>query len=85
MMQMQVMSFNQHPKIHNFTQRAISSPPMLETFIVLNEKDREKAKGKVEPMAPRGKKGAAERSRKTRPFFFVKAGKCLDCPQEALF
>jgi len=24
---------------------------MLETFIVLNEKDREKAKGKVEPIA----------------------------------
>ena len=40
MMLMQV-SFSTRPKIHEFPQRAISSPPMLEMFIVLNEKDKE--------------------------------------------
>ena len=30
----------------NVTQRATSSPPMLEIFIILNEKDAEKGEGK---------------------------------------
>ena len=44
---------------------------MLETFIVLNKKDIEKAKGKVEPIAPRGKRVGRE-ERKKIPFeFFI--------------
>lgn len=44
------------PQVHNFNQKAVSAPPMLETFSVLNEKDIEKAKGKREPTVARGKK-----------------------------
>ena len=55
MMQMQVMLFNQHPKIHHSTQRAINSPPMLEIFIVRNENDAEKGQGKGEGKERRGK------------------------------
>ena len=42
---------------------------MLETFIVLNEKDIEKAKGKVERMAARGKEGRVDGKDK-HPFLF---------------
>ena len=66
------------PQVHNFIQRAVSASPMLETDIVLNEKDIEKAMGKVEPRAPRGKKGGRA-GKKNILFLFSKAGKCLSC------
>jgi len=36
-----------HPEIHNFTQRVTSLPPMLDVFIVLNEKTLRVQKAKV--------------------------------------
>ena len=50
---------------------------MLEIFIVLNEKDIEKAKEKVEPIALKGKKvGGWER----KTYFFLKSRKMLGLP-----
>ena len=64
MMQMQVMSFNRHPKIYYSTQRAICSPPLLEVFIILNEKDAEKGQGKGEMGEWRGRSD-------TKKFYFM--------------
>jgi len=44
---MQDISSKLHPKIHNFTERATSSPPILEPFIVLNEKNMQSSKGRT--------------------------------------
>ena len=54
---------------------------MLETFIALNEKDIEKAKGKVEPMVPRGERvGGPERKTYLFILFFFKSREMLWLP-----
>jgi len=53
---------------------------MLEIFIVLNEKDKEKTKGRAVPRTPKGKRGG--RKRKDTLvffFFFLKDRKYLGC------
>ena len=84
MMQNAIMSFNQYPKIHHSTQRAISStppPPMLEIFIVCNENDAENGQGKGKGKGTKRDRGTGKGGSDTI-FFFVESGKCHGLPRK---
>ena len=73
---MQCEFFNSPPKAIKAPKERKAHPPMLEIFIVLNEKDNEKYQGEgsandAEVKAGRGKKKDA--------LFFLKANKSLGC------
>ena len=69
---MQVMSFISCSKSTILPKKLQAHPSILETFIVCNEKDKEKAKVRVKPIAPR-EKGWARGKEKYTLFFFFKS------------
>ena len=60
--------FQLTPKGHEFTKRAKSAPPMLEIFIVLNEKDKKKYQGEGNANNSKVKEGGG---RGETHFFFM--------------
>ena len=77
MMLMQCEFFNSPPKAIKTPKERKAHPPILEIFIVLNEKDNEKYQGEGSANDSKGKGGRWKK--KDTLFFFLKANKSLGC------